>query len=102
MGRSERLHRGTGGYGADRRPGILEEEFPKVVRGNAGRSIAGRHGEPSGHHTILRAGKGKEYMDTKTVATRMERVLQKRNGGIGKNRSSDTAKYASDHQHGGI
>ena len=68
MGRSDRLHRTAGRNRTDRRPGVLEEKFQKVVRGYAGVRIAGRGGEPSRHHTLLRAGKGKEHMDTKAVA----------------------------------
>ena len=102
LGRGDRLHRRAGGHRADRRPGVLAEKFPKVVRGDAGMCIAGRQGEPPGHHPLLRTGKRKEHMDTPIVTTRVERVLPQRHGGPGKQGSPDTTQYAYHHQYGGI
>ena len=102
MGRSDRLHRPVGGYRTGRRPGVLEEKFQEVVRGNAGLCIAGRHREPPGNHTLLRTGKGKEHMDKKAAAARVEGILPERNGQPRKQGPSAAAQHTPHHQHGRV
>ena len=102
MGRSDRLHRPVGGYRTGRRPGVLEEKFQEVVRGNAGLCIAGRHREPPGNHTLLRTGKGKEHMDKKAAAARVEGILPERNGQPRKQGPPAAAQHPPHHQHGRV
>ena len=102
MGRSDRLHRPVGGYRTGGRPGVLEEKFQEVVRGNAGLCIAGRHREPPGNHTLLRTGKGKEHMDKKAAAARVEGILPERNGQPRKQGPPAAAQHPPHHQHGRV
>ena len=69
MGRRDGLHRAIGGHCAGGRPGVLEEEFPEVVRGDACGGTTGGSRKPPGHHPLFRTGKRKKHMDKKAVTT---------------------------------
>ena len=64
--------------------------------------IAGRHREPPGNHTLLRTGKGKEHMDKKAVAARVEGILPERNGQPRKQGPPAAAQHPPHHQHGRV
>ncbi len=102
MGRSDRLHRTAGRNRTDRRPGVLEEKFQKVVRGYAGVRIAGRGGEPSRHHTLLRAGKGKSTWIRRLLPPEWREYY--RNGMANPENKGPPAdaKHAPHHQYGRV